>query len=107
MRAFAGEHDRDFTMARVAEVRTLLDAAGEVGDAVVLQPIGTEEGYEGRAEFCDQPCNQLIASGEFHEARLHDLPLPDDHVDARRLRGARPRARPSRQLVRVLRPGAS
>ena len=34
-----------------------------------------------------------VPGGEFHEADLHDLPLPDDHVDAVGVR-ARPDARP-------------
>jgi ubiquinone/menaquinone biosynthesis C-methylase UbiE len=138
LRAFAGEYDRDFTMARLAEIRALLDAGEELGDGTTVDPIPTTEGYHSWADFYDEPGNQLIdleqpivrqildgltpgvaldaacgtgrhsaylaslghtvigvdssaamlerarekvADGEFHEADLHDLPLPDDHVD--------------------------
>jgi SAM-dependent methyltransferase len=138
LRAFAGEYDRDFTTARLAEIRALLDSGQELGDGAAVPPIPTTEGYRSWAEFYDEPGNQLIdleepilreilhglplgvaldaacgtgrhsahlaslghtvigvdssaamlerarekvPDGEFHEADLHDLPLPDDHVD--------------------------
>ena len=138
LHAFAGDYDRDFTMARLEEIRALLDAAQDVGDGTTVDPISTTEGYGSWAEFYDEPGNQLIdveqpvvreildglprgvaldaacgtgrhsaylaslghtvigvdtssemlerarekvPSGEFHEAELQDLPLPDDHVD--------------------------
>ena len=138
LRAFAGEYDRDFTMARLAEVRALLDAVDELGDGTTVDPISTTEGYLSWAAFYDEPGNQLIdleqpivreiidglppgvaldaacgtgrhsaylaslghtvigvdsstamlerarekvPDGEFHEGDLHELPLPDDHVD--------------------------
>ena len=138
LRAFAGEYDLDFTKARLAEVRALLDRAEEFGEGAPVGPISSEEGYRGWAEYYDEPGNQLVdieqpvvreildglprgvaldaacgtgrhsaylaslghtvigvdsspemlarardkvPDGEFHEAELHDLPLPDDHVD--------------------------
>src|SRR5215207_9228276 len=60
LRAFAGEYDRDFTLARLAEVRALLDSADELGDGVFVDAIATTEGYGGWAEFYDEPGNQLI-----------------------------------------------
>jgi ubiquinone/menaquinone biosynthesis C-methylase UbiE len=138
LRAFAGEYDRDFTSARLAEIRALLDSVEELGDGTAVHPIPTTEGYRSWAEFYDEPGNQLVdleqpivreildglprgvaldaacgtgrhsaylaslghtvigvdssaamlerarekvPEGEFHEADLHDLPLPDDHVD--------------------------
>lgn len=168
LRAFAGEYDRDFTMARLAEFRALLDAAEELGDGVVVDPIPTTEGYGSWAELYDEPGNQLIdleqpvvreildglprgvaldaacgtgrhsaylaslghtvigvdgsaamldrarekvPGGEFHEAELHDLPLPDDHVDlvvcALALMHVPDLAPVLAELVRVLRPGGS
>jgi SAM-dependent methyltransferase len=137
LRAFAGEYDRDFTRARLAEVRALLDAV-DLGEGATVEAITTTEGYRSWAEFYDEPGNQLVdleqpvvreildglprgvaldaacgtgrhsaylasrghtvigvdnsasmlerarekvPGGEFHEADLHDLPLPDDHVD--------------------------
>lgn len=168
LRAFAGEYDREFTMARLAEVRALLDAAEELGDGVVVEPISTTEGYGSWAEFYDQPGNQLIdleqpivreildglprgvaldaacgtgrhsaylaslghtvigvdssaamldrarekvPGGEFHQAELHDLPLPDDRVDlvvcALALMHVPDIEPVLAELVRVLRPGGS
>jgi hypothetical protein len=53
-------HDREFTQARLAEIRALLDSAGQLGDGVAIQPIPIVEGYGAWAEANDQPGNQLI-----------------------------------------------
>ena len=138
LRAFAGEYDRDFTLARLDEIRALLDSVQDLGEGTAVPPIPTTEGYRSWAEFYDEPGNQLIdleqpivreildglprgvaldaacgtgrhsahlaslghtvigvdssaamlqrarakvPDGEFHQVDLHDLPLPDDHVD--------------------------
>jgi len=60
LRAFAGQYDREFTMARLAEIRALLDSAEELGDGVAVEAIPTTEGYGSWAEFYDEPGNQLI-----------------------------------------------
>jgi len=60
LRAFAGEYDRDFTMARFAEIRALLDSVEELGDGAAVDAIPTTEGYGSWAEFYDEPGNQLI-----------------------------------------------
>jgi ubiquinone/menaquinone biosynthesis C-methylase UbiE len=60
LRAFAGEYDRDFTTARLGEIRALLDSVEELGDGAVVDPIPTTEGYGSWAEFYDEPGNQLI-----------------------------------------------
>jgi hypothetical protein len=39
LHAFAGDYDRDFTLARFDEIRALLDAAEELGDGVTVDPI--------------------------------------------------------------------
>jgi SAM-dependent methyltransferase len=49
MRAFAGEHDRAFTEARIAEVRALLDRAPELGAGVDVAPLAVDKGYDGWA----------------------------------------------------------
>lgn len=59
LRAFAGEYDREFTYARIAEIRRLLDAA-ELGDGVELEPLSTQEGYARWAPSYDEPGNQLL-----------------------------------------------
>ena len=60
LRAFAGEYDRDFTVARFREVQALLDSAEELGRGVEARPITTREGYDQWAPFYDEPGNQLL-----------------------------------------------
>jgi ubiquinone/menaquinone biosynthesis C-methylase UbiE len=138
LRAFSGKYDRDFTLARLREIETLLHSAEELGDGVEARPITTREGYDRWAPVYDEPGNHLldieqpvvreildslsvgvaldaacgtgrhagylaslghkvigvdtspemlarardkVPEGEFHEADLHDVPLPDDSVD--------------------------
>jgi SAM-dependent methyltransferase len=76
LRAFAGEYGREFTTARLAEVRTLLDAADQLGDGVSAEPITTVDGYRRWAPFYDQPGNALIDTEEPIVHRiLDDLPV--------------------------------
>ena len=42
---FVGEYDREFTLERLAEVRALLDSAGDFGDGRTARPIDVTEGY--------------------------------------------------------------
>jgi SAM-dependent methyltransferase len=60
LRAFSGEYDRDFTEARLAEVRELLEATDQLGGGVDVDPIPAADGYRGWAETYDQPGNALI-----------------------------------------------
>jgi SAM-dependent methyltransferase len=60
LRAFAGHYDRDFTQARLAEVRALLSSADQLGEGVETPPITTGQGYRAWAESYDQPGNGLI-----------------------------------------------
>jgi SAM-dependent methyltransferase len=137
LRAFAGEYDRDFTEARLAEVRALLGTWG-THPGGELEVITAVDAYRAWSEFYDRPGNGLFAleepiirdildplppgraldaacgtgrhagylaslghevigvdaspdmlararakipTGQFHEADLHHLPLPADHVD--------------------------
>jgi ubiquinone/menaquinone biosynthesis C-methylase UbiE len=139
LHAFAGDYDRDFTHARQAEVRALLDSAGQLVSGAAIRPIPIVEGYRAWAEAYDQPGNQLIdleqpivweildglppgtaldaacgtgrhaerlaalghavigvdispemlavaaakvPGADFREGDLHQLPVPDEHVDA-------------------------
>ena len=45
MRAFNGDYDEEFTRARIAEIRALLDSAGQFGEGVETPPVTTAEGY--------------------------------------------------------------
>jgi SAM-dependent methyltransferase len=138
LRAYAGEYDREFTLARIREIRELLDAADELGEGVEETPMTIEEGYAQWAPHYDEPGNALldaeepvvreildalpvgvaldaacgtgrhsvhlaalghkvigvdttpemleiarakVATGDFREADLRDLPIADDSVD--------------------------
>jgi len=166
LRAFAGQYDREFTEARLAETRALLDAVPALGQGGAAQPITTVDGYRAWAERYDLPGNQLIdleqpivweildglprgialdaacgtgrhaahlaslghrvigvdsspemlakaraklPDGDFIEADLHHLPVPDDHVDvvvcALALTHVPDLAPAMAEFVRVLRPG--
>ncbi|HEY1318908.1 MAG TPA: class I SAM-dependent methyltransferase [Streptosporangiaceae bacterium] len=60
LHAFAGDYDREFTQARLAEIRALLDSAGQMGGGAAIRPIPIAEGYRAWAGDYDQPGNQLI-----------------------------------------------
>jgi ubiquinone/menaquinone biosynthesis C-methylase UbiE len=60
LRAFSGVYDRDFTFARLREIRALLDSVEELGEGVEVRPITTREGYDRWAPFYDEPGNQLL-----------------------------------------------
>jgi SAM-dependent methyltransferase len=166
LHAFAGEYDRDFTEARLAEVRALLESADQLGSGAAIRPIPVVEGYGAWAESYDLPGNQLIdleqpivreildglplgtaldaacgtgrhaeylatlghtvigvdsspemlaiaaakvPGAEFSEGDLHQLPLPDQHVDvvvcALALTHVPELVPVLTEFVRVLRPG--
>lgn len=60
LRAFAGDYDRAFIDTRIAEIRTLLDSADQLGDALTVEPITTADGYDGWSRDYDEPGNGLI-----------------------------------------------
>jgi ubiquinone/menaquinone biosynthesis C-methylase UbiE len=60
LRAYSGVYDRDFTMERFQEIRSLLDSAAELGDGVEARPVATREVYARWAAFYDEPGNELI-----------------------------------------------
>src|ERR687887_1175424 len=60
LRAFAGEYDREFTLARIREIRSLLDVAGDLGEGVEETPMDMREGYAQWALWYDEPGNQLL-----------------------------------------------
>jgi ubiquinone/menaquinone biosynthesis C-methylase UbiE len=59
MRAFNGEYDEEFTHARIAEIRALLDSAGQFGEGVETGPVTVAEGYAAWSRRYDEP-NTLI-----------------------------------------------
>lgn len=60
LRAFGGEYDRAFTLARLAEVRAPLDRADASGDGVSIPAMSTQEGYADWAARYDHANNALI-----------------------------------------------
>jgi SAM-dependent methyltransferase len=70
LRAFAGEHDRDFTLARIAEVRAFVEAAADWGGGVTLSSVTTPDGYRAWAETYDEPGNQLV---DLEQPVVHDI----------------------------------
>jgi ubiquinone/menaquinone biosynthesis C-methylase UbiE len=59
LRAFNGEYDREFTEARIAEIRAMLNNASEFGDGATTRPITATQGYDVWAEHYDGP-NDLL-----------------------------------------------
>jgi SAM-dependent methyltransferase len=59
LRGFAGDYDREFVEARLAEVRALLDS-GPPGDALLVDPVSVSDGYDGWSRDYDEPGNGLI-----------------------------------------------
>ena len=53
LRAYNGEYDREFTEARIAEIRVMLDRASEFGDGATVRQITATEGYDVWAEYYD------------------------------------------------------
>jgi hypothetical protein len=60
LRAFSGADDREFTRARLDEVRALLASEGDLGDGVEAWPMTAREGYDAWAATYDEPGNQLL-----------------------------------------------
>jgi SAM-dependent methyltransferase len=60
LRGFAGDYDREFIEARLAETRALLDSVDRFGDALMVDPITTIDGYDGWSVDYDEPGNGLI-----------------------------------------------
>ena len=60
LRAFAGEHGRDFVEERFAEIRRLLDSSDLFGDGTSIPAIATTEGYRRWVASYDEPGNGLI-----------------------------------------------
>jgi ubiquinone/menaquinone biosynthesis C-methylase UbiE len=82
LRAFSGAHDREFTLARLAEIRLLLDLAEGFGDGVEARLITTQEGYAQWAPLYDEPGNQLLEIEQPIVRRIIDGLPAGDALDA-------------------------
>lgn len=60
LRAFSGAYDREFTLARLREIRELLESPDALGAGIEARPISTREGYDRWAPSYDEPGNQLL-----------------------------------------------
>ncbi|MFC7375921.1 MULTISPECIES: class I SAM-dependent methyltransferase [unclassified Brachybacterium] len=82
MRAFAGEYDRAFTEARIAEVRHLLDRADELGPGIDVPPLPVADGYDGWAESYDGEDNGCFPMRDDVLAPMLDALPPGRALDA-------------------------
>ena len=51
LRAFAGAYDRDFTLARIDEIRKPLESPDAFGSGAEARPVSASEGYDDWAPF--------------------------------------------------------
>ena len=70
LRAYYGEQDREFAVARVAEIRRLLDDPALTGDGVDVAEVDTVTGYRIWSRTYDTPGNGLFP---FEESFVHDI----------------------------------
>lgn len=82
MKAFAGEFGRDFTRARLAEVRALLDTAEVLGDGCDVPPLTSVEAYDVWASGYDDPGNGIFEIEEPVVLPILDSLPPGVAVDA-------------------------
>ena len=60
LRAFAGQYDREFTLARLRDMGELLESPDAFGTGHEARPIATREGYDSWAPSYDGQPNQLL-----------------------------------------------
>ena len=60
LRAFSGAYGREFTLARLDEIRALLESPDAFGTGVEARPIATRDGYDSWAPSYDDQSNQLL-----------------------------------------------
>jgi SAM-dependent methyltransferase len=82
LRAFAGDYDREFTQARIAEIRRLLADPALSDEAVTTIEISTVEGYAAWAATYDEPGNGLYPHEEPLVEQILATLAPGVAVDA-------------------------
>jgi ubiquinone/menaquinone biosynthesis C-methylase UbiE len=76
LRAFAGEHDRQFVLARLAELRQLLDDPALENGGTAIAALSTAEGYRSWAPSYDHEDNALLdIEGRVVREIVADLPV--------------------------------
>src|SRR5262245_65044602 len=82
MRAFAGEYDRSFTHARIAEIRELLARAEDFGPGVDVPPMPVADGYDSWARTYDGEDNGCFPMRDHVLAPMLDRLSPGRVLDA-------------------------
>jgi SAM-dependent methyltransferase len=82
MRAFAGEFDRAFTEARIAEVRDLLARSAELAPGTDVPPLAVGDGYDGWAVDYDREANGCFPMRDDVLAPMLDRLRPGRTLDA-------------------------
>jgi SAM-dependent methyltransferase len=82
MRAFAGEYDRAFTEARIAEVHELLHRAADLGPGVDVLPLPVAVGYDGWAMTYDGEDNGCFPTRDDILTPMLDRLAPGRALDA-------------------------
>jgi ubiquinone/menaquinone biosynthesis C-methylase UbiE len=82
MRAFAGEYDRSFTHARIAEIRELLARAEEFEPGVDVLPMPVADGYDSWAPTYDSEDNGCVPMRDDVLAPMLDRLSPGRVLDA-------------------------
>ncbi|AVT34238.1 SAM-dependent methyltransferase [Plantactinospora sp. BC1] len=82
LRAFAGEYDREFTEARIREIRHLLDSPALAGAGVAASRVDTVDGYRVWSATYDQPGNGLLEVEEPVVREILDALPPGTALDA-------------------------
>lgn len=70
LRAFAGEFDREFVEARLAEIGRLLGDESLAGEGVAVRHVDTVDGYRVWSETYDEPRNALL---DFEEPVVREI----------------------------------
>jgi ubiquinone/menaquinone biosynthesis C-methylase UbiE len=74
MRAFNGDYDEEFTRARIAEIRALLDSADQFGEGAETGPVTIAEGYAAWSGGYDEPNDLIDAEQPVMRRILDELP---------------------------------
>ena len=82
LRTFAGDYDRDFGAARIAEIRELLDRPELTGDGIVAERVTTVDGYRTWSATYDQPGNGIFPYEEPFVHEIIDALAPGVALDA-------------------------
>jgi ubiquinone/menaquinone biosynthesis C-methylase UbiE len=82
LRAWAGEYDREFANARIAEISTLLASDLMASEGAALSPVDTIDGYEVWSATYDEPRNGLFDIDEPILREILDVLPEGEALDA-------------------------